>query len=489
MTSVFDLPKGILFGLLQSWLTVNEIGRLDAAAGSQQARSQLLAVLSTKALVLSDCIEVKGEKGITLVKWLNNCSIRVSFASIHVNIPTQTAVPFFRQMGPSLQGLEFSGTPNLNKSTLVATAAINCTSLKSVTLRNLNYEAESVTTLLWTSQMTVESLTLFECGERIGQFVGTDDLPLRILQVDSSLLDAHAYEILRRAPKLTVLHLSRSMHATALATAIRMPSLRSLTIRNMHYSGIGCASVFRVPNFLQVVNLERITEVNDHVINCLVQFAGEMHSLRVNCCTSITDASLQFIGEIGGARMRRLEISSCGSQLTGNGLGYIFKHCKKLECLSIQNWTSYPKLNYRKVLRKMSQLRCFDVSGNVVESEVLRTLPGFMPSLDYLTISVTPTTSLAELTQLVRTLPDLATLWVAVEAEESCRFYQEALSAVLPVVKVVQAQQRVSLWRGVTGMTSTSHKVGTMIVDMKCMTNIMLVFEQLPYEWEVVTSA
>jgi hypothetical protein len=82
-----------------------------------------------------------------------------------------------------------------------------------------------------------------------------------------------------------------------------------------------------------------------------------------------------------------------------------------------------------------------------------------MPNLHYLAISVAPSTSLAVLTQTVRSFPNLVTLWAVISAAEGCRFFRDALSALLPQVKVVLYNQRVNLWKGEPGMTSSSHKV------------------------------
>jgi hypothetical protein len=465
MSSLLDLPRSVWYDLLQSWLTVKGLGRLCAASGSHHAKKQLQTFLSTKALVFTECIAIKSENSVILVEWLNNCGARVKDIVVNRSIPPHVAVPFFRRIGPSLKKFEFKKTPTMKKSALastLSTAAVNCTGLKSLTLRNLADEAESVATFLLVTQDTVEALLLGDCGnEKIGGFLEKGSLPLRHLVIDNSLEDLELRNILRLSSKLTVLHLSNGNYPLAVAAAMTIASLRSLTLYNLNSSMLTSiySGAFGVANSLHTMNLDEMHEITDDCIIRLVQSANQLHSLRI-CCSRLSNSSMGAIGERCGARLRRFEIVMYySSRITDTGLGLIIKKCNNLECLSIRRWSQLSRINFAKDWKLVPQLRCFDASGDVVDAEFLHTLPATMPNLNYLALTISPATSLAVLSQTVKRFSNLITLWIVVDAAEGCRFLRDALRVLLPQVEVVLRNQQVDLWKGESGMTSPSHKV------------------------------
>jgi hypothetical protein len=488
MISLTDLPNCVWFELLQSWITVKGIGRFEVALGPRRARSTLHSILSTKTFLLGETVKASQPNAAVLLQWLAHCNVQLRSIAVDGYVAPDATLAFFRKVGKTLQRFEY--TCQYEKSTLISVAAACCTHLKSVTLHNIREDSEAVATMLMSAAETIESLTLIQCGQLPEKTKSIPCPALRRLHIEGSLGDKFIAEMLKNATSIAVL----TLHADSLsATMGNAQSFRSLGYLSLHYVQRGnFHTPFSAAARLQVVELVRLTEVVDSSVRVLLQSAPLLYALRLSDMASLTDAILQDVANECGARLRRLDVERC-NHIAQTGLRTVVLQCPQLECLRYCSASGrFPGWIF-DVLQLAPQLLSVGLDRMPLPRAQYYRLATSMPSVQNLAIFLEQTPSLAELRELAKPLSNLNTLLVALNSVgQEGRLLSEAMSALLPCVKVVRSGENVNLWRGLPGMTSTSHKVRTSAAyalicfasGNVCCLYLRMYVSQLPYEWE-----
>jgi hypothetical protein len=380
MSLLITLPEAIVGNVLDEWLILRYLGKLDTAHGNKKERRDFLAILGRLTL-LARKLDVISTKASTL-RWIHTKSIKFQRICVHwKGLSDKLAIleEILIDHKDILKSLEFIGnldlTSNSNNARMVVT---QCSSLERLLIERVCFDRKIIPAFA-ASNGTLRKLELMEC-ENISRAACTaianccpnlEVLDLRITDVD----DGGLKMIVRGCNKLTELELFACRNITDKGidevVGRRGSKLTHLSISDTSATEASIVAIARGCPLLRNLNLERVPVVTPRCAAEVGKGCPLLENLSFVGCGAVS-GERSSLSACSRFRLRLCVLLCCAD----DALVAISEGCPKMKHLFLCECENITDVGLR-ALATLPALRYVAISANVgvQHKEAVRSFP------------------------------------------------------------------------------------------------------------------
>lgn len=338
---ILDVPAVIGGKLLDSWLSLKCLCKIDSAFCSELSRKAYLFLMSQHAII-NAVIDSEWVGSLTVIKWMLLRNVRAYCVHIPcgANEEIEILKEFFERSGPSIKKLSIY-SPN---SALLDILSHNCINLEDFSCEKCTMKNRESFGKFLSGCRKLKHLELFSFGYMENPLVETVarvvDKTFISLKLPHSLYpERSVLMITPLCPNLICLDFSQNQVCDSTVKQIvqQCPLLQDLNLCEYkcwsNLTDDGLSSVAELLH-LRTLDLSYSNRITDQGITYLVQRNPHLRKLYIGCITKLTNVSLYAIAN-NCSNLTHLEVTGC-EKMTNKGVVDVVTKCARLEILHLE---------------------------------------------------------------------------------------------------------------------------------------------------------
>lgn len=364
-----DLPDRVSRHVLGSWLSTNDVGRLDSALCNENLRLKFVAILRDPTFVLQNSRTNVRKRATTFIKWVIRRAISVSSIYFPAKVAVSLQERFFARDRQSLKHVQCSYDEDGSdcNAAIIKNIRTHCGNLETIDLRDWMVLTKGMLADIFTSCPKLTAVKIIACPllEDILQTVAQHLPNLRHLDITNSTLmlkektmsdfaracsqlqvfrlgelesltDAHVQQLVAHCRQLRELSVSRARISNAALQHLAeyCPELERLGLDDCAYiSSPGVVALAKACPKLRKVYLNECPRLTDSAVKGLVQHCSNLEVLALSCNAWLTDVCLCAIAE-HCPQLMYLHVGSCGG-ISDRGVVAVASSCPNMKLLRL----------------------------------------------------------------------------------------------------------------------------------------------------------